>query len=194
MQTFPAMTRLLAVCLGLLLPGLALAHTGDHLHLQNGFLSGLLHPLSGWDHLLAMITLGLLAGLHQGRMQLLLPACFLVALLGGYLAGLAGVILPWFEVGIAASLLIFGLLVTSRLRLPAAGLLFLAAGFAAFHGSAHGVEAVGNSLGFGLGLLLASLLLHLTGVMIARSALGSFPLALRGAGVAVSCTGLLLLI
>ncbi|MDR9468026.1 HupE/UreJ family protein [Marinospirillum sp.] len=185
-------TRFLLMTLTLV-PGLALAHVGDHLHTPAGFTGGLLHPLGGLDHLLAMLAVGVLAGLQSGHKQLLVPGAFLLALLGGFLLGLTSFALPLLELGIAASVVLLGLLVTTRIQLPMAAMLLLTALFATFHGYAHGVEYTGSALTFGLGFFLASLALHLCGLALTKTLVQPFPLLIRGSGAAIAISGLVML-
>ena len=147
----------------------ASAHTGAELHIHNSFLSGLAHPLLGLDHLAAMVAVGLwsaLAARSAGSDLLWGPVGFAAMLLAGAVLGLQGMALPAVEPMIAASLLVTGLLVVSRLRVP--GLLAaLGVGvFAVFHGVAHGVELAGSDSAWQTlaGMLAATVLLHGTGL------------------------------
>ena len=147
----------------------ASAHTGAEFHIHNSFLSGLAHPLLGPDHLAAMVAVGLwsaLAARSAGRDLLWGPVGFAAMLLAGAVLGLQGMALPAVEPMIAASLLVTGLLVVSRLRVP--GLLAaLGVGvFAVFHGVAHGVELAGSDSAWQTlaGMLAATVLLHGAGL------------------------------
>ena len=95
-------------------PAAALAHDGH----AAGFLGGILHPLTGADHLLAMLAVGLWAGALGGRAVLALPAAFVGALASGAALGTAGLALPMVEPGILASVIILGALAALALRLP----------------------------------------------------------------------------
>ena len=167
-----------------LFAGTASAHTGEHT--ATGFASGLAHPLLGLDHLLAMIAVGLWAAQQGGRALWAVPAAFVGAMLmGGGLAGL-GWGLPHVETAIALSVLVLGLLIaTRRQRGTTAGML-LAAGFALFHGYAHGLEMpqAASPVGYALGFVLATLCLQCMG--IAGSQIGRRATQLAGAGIAVS--------
>ncbi|APW38875.1 urease accessory protein UreJ [Rhodoferax koreense] len=147
----------------------ALAHPGSDGGLHDVvFMDGLLHPLTGADHMAAMLAVGLWSAMTatSARRVWFAPLAFAGMLLVGALLGLDGVALPAVEPMIAASLLVLGLLVASQARLPA----MLAAGivgvFAIFHGIAHGTELAGGTNGFTplLGMLIATLGLHLAGV------------------------------
>jgi len=176
-----------------LLPGLALAHSGEHA--ESGLLSGLLHPFTGNDHLLAMLAIGIWAAL-QGtqRLKLAIPATFLAALLAGFVMGVNALGLPMVETGIALSVLLLGLLIASAVRLPAGVSLALAASFALFHGYAHGAEASGSLMLFAVGFLAASLMLHVGGVVLGEQLRQRLPLVARGLGVAIAASGALMML
>ncbi|NWG73730.1 MAG: HupE/UreJ family protein, partial [Rubrivivax sp.] len=119
--------------------GPALAHSGAG-DVAGGFLTGFVHPLQGWDHVVAMVAVGLW-GAFLGRPAIwLLPVVFpLVMALGGAL-GVAGVPLPGVEVGIALSAIVLGGMVAAAARLPLAWAAVVVGAFAIFHGHAHGTE------------------------------------------------------
>lgn len=174
-----------------LLPSLALAHEGDHSHL--GLLSGLLHPFTGIDHLLAMLAIGIWAALQTRTLKLAIPASFLGALLLGFLMGVAGLNLPMVETGISLSVLLLGVLIaTSALKLPTLACLGLAAGFALFHGYAHGAEATGSLWAFAVGFLGSSLVLHLGGGLLAAG-IRQIPQLTRALGVTIATSGAVML-
>ncbi len=173
--------------------GAALAHPG---HETAGFLSGFAHPLGGLDHLLAMLAVGLYAARQPGAARWMLPAGFVLAMLAGAGLGALGVALPAVEAGIAASVLVFGLLIAFAARLPLAASLPLVAAFALFHGHAHHAEMGSASLAaYALGFALATMLLHGTGYLIARW-MPETPVAQgirRALGALVAGTGAVLL-
>lgn len=176
----------LASLAGLLaLPGSAFAHSLS----GSGLAAGLAHPFLGADHLLAMVAIGIWAATQSGRMQLAVPLCFLGALLGGFVLGLASVPLPLVETGIALSVLLLGLLLASAVRLPASVTLTLCALFALFHGHAHGAEAVGAAAAFAAGFLASSLTLHLGGMALTRLFRTRAPLIARSLGLAIAASG-----
>lgn len=146
----------------------ALAHPGVH---ADGFGHGLAHPFAGLDHLAAMLAVGLWASQRGDRALWALPLSFVALLAMGAALGVAGVNLPWAEPAILASLLVLGLAVASAARLPLSASIALVGGFALFHGQAHGVEmpAMVSGVGYGLGFILASLLLHGLGVVLGRA-------------------------
>ncbi|MCJ2108461.1 HupE/UreJ family protein [Methylobacterium sp. E-041] len=165
------MKRLAALALPalVLLPQAALAHPGHGE--AAGLVHGFLHPVSGADHVLAMVAVGLLAALRGGRALWALPAAFLALMAAGAGLGMAGVEvsglgLPVAETGIALSVVAFGLAAAFGLRLPVAALGALVGGFAAFHGYAHGAEMpeTASGLVYSLGFLAGTALLHAAGL------------------------------
>jgi len=177
---------LTALCL---FAGTASAHTGSHT--VTGFVSGLTHPLLGLDHLLAMVAIGLWAAQQGGRALWAVPAAFVGAM--GMSGGLAwaGLSLPYVETGIAASLLVLGLLIATQRQWAVTVGMVIAAGFALFHGYAHGLEMPQTTSPalYALGFVLATLGLH--GLGMAGSLIGRRAVQVTGAGIAV--TGLALI-
>ena len=175
------MRRLVLLAAALLAPLPALAHPGgDHVH---GFATGLLHPLTGLDHLAAMVAIGLWAGLLGGRSLWLLPAGFLGGMAAGGVLGMTGIGLPGVQAGILASVIVLGALVGAAGRLPAAFALPMVAAFGLLHGHAHGTEAVGGAFGYEAGFLIATAALHGAGLLLAAGA------AQRGQQVALRFAG-----
>lgn len=179
--------------LAVLVSPAAFAHTG---HETAGLLQGLAHPLSGLDHLLAMLAVGLWAAQAGGRATWLVPLSFLLAMAVGGALGMAGAPLPVVELGIAGSVLVFGLLVMSGARLPLAAGALLTGLLAVFHGHAHGTEmaAGGSALLYGLGFLAATAGLHGLGLAAGLLARREWSARLlRAGGAAISAAGLVLL-
>jgi urease accessory protein len=181
-------------------PALALFAMPALAHVQQGqaagFLTGLAHPVSGLDHVLAMVAVGLW-GAQLGRPALwLLPVTFpMVMALGGFL-GLVGIPLPGVEVGIALSALALGVAVAASWRPPLAVAALLVAGFAVFHGHAHGTELPEGQSGltYSIGFVVATGLLHLGGITV--GAIHRWPagrVTLRVLGAVVATAGLLFL-
>jgi urease accessory protein len=168
------------------------AYAHEQAGLIGGFTSGFLHPLTGLDHLVAMVAVGLW-GAELGAPALwLLPILFpLVMAIGGVL-GVAGVPLPLPEVFVAGSGLVLGLAVALRWNpgLWVAGT--LVALFAVFHGHAHGVELprAASPLGYGMGFVMSTGGLHLcgvgVGVLAARPGSDS---VYRASGAAIAMVG-----
>jgi urease accessory protein len=156
-----------------------------------GFLSGVGHPLSGFDHVLAMIAVGLWGAQLGAPAVWMLPVAFpMVMALGGML-GLLGVPLPGIEFGIAASAIMLGGAVMWEMRPRLAFAAVLVAFFAAFHGYAHGTELpVGeNGLLYSVGFVIATGCLHAVGVaigLIHRWPWGQKLLRVTGGGVALA--------
>ena len=133
------LAAVLVGAVAVMLPALAQAHPGHGAH-EAGFLAGFLHPLTGLDHLLALLGVGLWSQQQQGRARIWMPVSFAAAILGGAALAGVGVALPGMELGIAASVLILGLLVPSARALPLGWAVSLGAFFAVFHGYAHIAE------------------------------------------------------
>ncbi|MCG7505976.1 HupE/UreJ family protein [Mesorhizobium retamae] len=143
----------------------AFAHLNPAEH--GSFAAGFSHPLSGSDHILAMVAIGLWAAMLGGRALLLVPTAFVGMMLLGFVAGLSGVPLPFVEPMILASVVVLGLLVALALPLPAAVGAVIAGFFAFFHGHAHGAE-IGTAAfaSYAAGFALATALLHGAGILI----------------------------
>jgi urease accessory protein len=148
--------------------GADIAHTHDT-SLVASFTSGALHPLTGLDHLAAMLSVGLWSVLGQAasagsgwreRKLWAAPAAFALTLLAGAMLAMAGMTLPGVEPMIAASLLVLGLLVATRARMAPHWGAALVAGFALFHGVAHGAELGGHAAAALTGMVLSTAALH----------------------------------
>lgn len=194
-QAHPATFAIAALSL---LPLLANAHTGVDGGMHHGFSAGFVHPLTGADHLAAMVAVGLWSALSARRAWpdlLWAPLGFAGMLLVGALIGLAGIQVPAVEPMIAASLLVLGLLVVTRIHLPAAAAVIVVGAFAIFHGVAHGHELAGAAdAGLTLaGMVSATVLLHLTGIAIGWTLRHANVWVPRIAGAAVVVLGATLL-
>ncbi|MCS6854774.1 MAG: HupE/UreJ family protein [Elioraea sp.] len=168
----------------------AAAHTG---HGDTaGLVSGLLHPLTGLDHLAAMLAVGLWAGFAGGLRAWAWPAAFVAAMLVGAVIGWQAVAMGGVEVAIAASVFALGLLVAAGWRAPVAAGLALIAAFGLAHGYAHGAEAPADGSGFAYtaGFLAATAVLHAAGLALATAL--RRPLLVRGLGAGVALFGLAL--
>jgi urease accessory protein len=154
-------TQRVAAFSALFLPAAAFAHPDTH----TGFMQGLVHPVSGVDHVLAMIAVGVLASRLQGVKRMAPPAAFILAMMGGGALGATGIALPWIELLIAASLVAFGLSI-ARARAGTVWAISLMVGcFGVFHGHAHGTEMVGDSVVlYGVGFTLSTAALHALGL------------------------------
>ena len=193
-RRLPAETSALFALALLAVAAPALAHTNRDV--GAGLLSGLLHPLTGLDHLLAMVAVGIW-GTQLGTPAIwLLPLTFPLVMSFGGVLGVRAVPLPAVEIGVAASAAVLGIMIL----LSARPLLSVAAGivgaFAVFHGHAHGAElpAAAEPLAYGLGFVLVTGLLHAAGIAVGL--LDRWPagaLALRGLGAVIGAIGLYLL-
>jgi urease accessory protein len=173
----------------------ALAHTTKGLGV--GFVSGFIHPLTGVDHILAMVAVGIW-GTQLGKPAIwLLPVTFPLVMSFGGALGIRGVPLPGVEIGVAAAAAVLGLMILLVARPPLAIAAVLVGFFAIFHGYAHGVELpkAAYPLAYGVGFVLSTGLLHLTG--IALGLMDRWPVgmkALRGMGAGISAAGVCLLL
>lgn len=168
----------------------AMAHTGvDAGSPHNSFMQGLLHPLSGSDHLAAMLAVGVWSALAL-RSLWQAPLAFVAMLSVGALAGFAGFEPPVVEPMIAASLLILGLLVAARKGLPLAAVVALVGVFAFFHGVAHGVELAASERMVALaGMITTTAGLHLAGVALGHFVMRQRRWLSRGMGAGVALLG-----
>ena len=143
-----------------------LAH--DQFGQAQGFLTGLRHPVSGLDHVLAMIAVGLWGAQLGAPALWLLPVTFPMVMAAGGFLGLVGIPLPGVEFGIAMSALLMGMLVASAAKLPLAAAAVLVGIFAIFHGHAHGTElpAGQNGLAYSIGFVVATGTLHAAGILL----------------------------
>lgn len=172
--------------------GSAAAHPGH----EHGLIAGLAHPLAGGDHLLAMVAVGVwsAAALPAAR-RWAGPAAFVAAMLAGAVAGAAGLAVPGLETGIAASVVLLGLLLAAAGRAPAAPGLALVALAASLHGLAHGAElpAGASFAAYAAGFLASTAALHATGLAIGHRLALARGWALRAGGALVGSAGLLML-
>jgi urease accessory protein len=189
-----ALFQLIMSMVVLLYPATALAHVGSGA--SGGFLTGVAHPVSGLDHVLAMIAVGLW-GAQLGKPALwLLPVVFPMMMAGGGMLGLMGIPLPGVEIGIAISAIVLGAMVFAEAKPALAVSLAIVAFFAIFHGHAHGTELPAGQSGllYSIGFVAATGCLHGVGIsigMIHRWNTGR--LALRGAGAMVCVAGIFFL-
>lgn len=158
----------------------------------DGLLAGLLHPLSGFDHVLAMVSVGLWGAQLGAPAIWVLPVTFpIVMALGGAL-GLIGVPLPGSEIGIALSALVLGLAIVGAWRPQLWAAALVVGAFAIFHGHAHGTElpAGANGLTYSLGFVAATGALHAIGIGIGSIHRWRFGrLVMRSAGAVVAAAG-----
>lgn len=173
----------------------ALAHTGVPGHEHGGLAAGLMHPVGGFDHLIAMLSVGIWSALvakGDGWRLWSAPAAFVSAMIAGAAAGSAGLPLPLIETGIALSVVLLGVMVMTRIELPTLSGAGLVALFALFHGHAHGSEAVGNIGAYMAGFAVMTAALHVGGILIGK-ALVNLRLATSVAGGLIAAAGAYLL-
>jgi urease accessory protein len=179
-----------AAALALVLaPVAALAHqeTGQ----AAGLLAGLSHPVSGLDHVLAMVAVGLWGAVLGPPAIWVLPVAFPMVMAFGGLMGLLGFPLPGVEIGIAVSAIVLGAMVLAEVRPPLWLAALIVAFFAIFHGHAHGRELPEgtSALLYSLGFVVATGLLHAVGIGLGvahRWAAGRRLVQLAGGGVALA--------
>ncbi|PTQ68284.1 HupE/UreJ family protein [Pseudomonas sp. GV071] len=174
-------------------PAVAFAHPG---HDSSGLLAGIAHPVTGLDHLLAMLAVGLWAAQQKGAARWALPLTFVGTMLLGGVLGFEGLQLPFMETGIAASVLALGLLVAVAVRPPVAVAVGLTALFALAHGVAHGLELpeVASPWGYAAGFVAATAALHAAGYALVRVLPSAAAPLVRMAGMASAGAGAWLLV
>ena len=168
---------------------IGLFHTGKGA--AAGLLAGLQHPISGWDHILAMVAVGLW-GAQLGQPAIwMLPVTFpMMMAVGGFLA-LIGVPIPGIEIGIALSAIALGLMVAFEARPRLAMAAVIVGVFAIFHGFAHGAELPAGQSGvtFSIGFVISTGCLHAIGITVGlthRWRAGARALRVAGAGIALA--------
>jgi urease accessory protein len=174
--------------------GLAHAHTGEGA--IGGFISGFLHPVFGFDHVIAMVAVGLWGAFLGMPAMWLLPVVFPLVMAGGGVLGILGVPVPAVEIGIAVSAIVLGASVAFAVRPPIWVAALIVGVFAIFHGHAHGAELpeAANPLAYSIGFVLATGLLHLSGIafgLLVRWPAGRA--AVRSGGAIISILGCIFL-
>jgi urease accessory protein len=187
-----------AAAMAVLTPIVAFAHTG--VSETSGFVHGMGHPISGLDHILAMLMVGVFAWQLGGRALWLVPMTFVVVMAVGGTLGIAGVGVPFVEIGIALSVVVFGAIVAFHVKAPTAAAMGVVGLFAIFHGQAHGAEIPEDAGGvaYAAGFMIATALLHLAGISAgfligkARERYGSLVVRLAGGFATLAGVGLLI--
>jgi urease accessory protein len=183
--------QLAAIGIVLAVPAVALAHTkGGEVA---GLTSGLMHPVSGLDHVVAMLAVGLWGAQLGAPAMWLLPVTFPVVMAFGGMLGLLGVELPGIEIGIATSAVLLGAMVLLEMRPSLAVAAVLVGFFAIFHGHAHGTELPegANGMLYSVGFVVATGMIHAVGITIGL--VHRWPpgrLAIRACGLAISLAGM----
>lgn len=176
------------------IPVTVYAHEGGNVPI-GGFLAGLIHPVLGYDHLLAMLSVGILSAQIGGRAIWTVPTTFVTVMALGGTLGMIGIGLTAIEMGIAASLVLLGLVIAAERKLP----ILIAMGgvgfFAIFHGYAHGTEMpeTAQPMLYALGFLTGTAVIHIAGVVIGDIArhYERGKLMLRVGGVFIALIGVL---
>ncbi len=141
----------------------ASAHLNPAEH--GSFMAGFSHPLSGLDHILVMVAVGLWAAMLGGRAIWMVPTAFVGSMAVGFGLAMAGVTMPLVEPVILASVVALGLLVATAVRLPAWIGMIVVGAFAVFHGHAHGSEVgAATMVDYGIGFTMATVALHVVGI------------------------------
>ncbi|CAM3724147.1 HupE / UreJ protein [Vibrio aerogenes CECT 7868] len=144
----------------------AMAHSG---HIGNhGFESGLMHPLTGIDHLSVMISVGLLAALFGKSFRWIMPVAFVLCMIVGGILGVTGIVIPYVEAGIILSVVIMGMMLFRGNIISHKVVIGFVSLFAIFHGMAHGAEMPldSHALYYFSGFVLSTSLLHLSGIIL----------------------------
>jgi urease accessory protein len=179
-----------ATIAALLIASVAEAHMGTGL--AGGFGSGFKHPLTGFDHLLAMVSVGLWGAFLGRPLIYALPVIFPAVMVAGAVLGMFDVPLPPVEIGIALSVLVLGGCIAVSLKAPVWAASVIVATFAVFHGYAHGRElpSAADPIGYSVGFVFATGLLHVLGICI--GSLKDRPggvVATRSLGAIIGATG-----
>jgi urease accessory protein len=187
----------LAAILAILLPTVAFAHTG--VGETSGFMHGFSHPISGLDHILAMVMVGVFAWQLGGRALWLVPTSFVLMMAVGGALGVFGIDVPFVEVGIALSVIVLGLGVALGVKTPVVAAMVVVGLFAIFHGHAHGAEMPEDAGGgaYAAGFMIGTALLHIAGIgigfLIGKAGEHYGPMVVRASGgfAAVAGVGIL---
>jgi urease accessory protein len=142
------------------------AHTGGHI--DHSLINGLLHPLTGIDHLLVLIAVGLIAAKQGGKALFLFPAFFMAFMTSGALLNHYAIQIPFVESFIALSLVAFGLLVSFNHNQQSKILFLGVSFFAVFHGYVHAAEIPtgSSSILYFSALMLMSFAICLSGCVV----------------------------
>lgn len=143
------------------------AHVGHDVTL--GFTAGLLHPVTGMDHMVVILAVGIIAARLHTRAAWALPAAFVVTMTAVAALTSAGVAWQWAEYGVLVSMLAVGIALVFGIRGPLLVTMGMIAVFAAFHGYLHGAEATaGARFEFLGGMLITTIALHGLGFALGR--------------------------
>lgn len=174
--------------------GIVSAHTGSGI--SGGLLSGFTHPINGWDHVVAMVAVGLWGAFLGTPAIWVLPVVFPLVMAFGGALGVMGIPIPAVETGIAASAIVLGMMVAFAVRPPILIAAVIVAAFAIFHGHAHGAELpnAADPLAYSVGFVVATGLLHLSGIafgLLVRWPVGKIAVQAGGGIIALVGVGFL---
>ncbi len=177
-------------CAVLSISSVAYGHEGGGI--TGGFISGFVHPILGWDHVAAMVAVGLWGAFLGNPAIWILPVVFPLVMAFGGALGVMGIPIPSIETGIAVSAIVLGAMVAFAVRPPLWVAAILVGVFAIFHGHAHGTELpnAANPLAYSAGFVISTGLLHLSGIaigLLVRWPAGK--IAVRTCGVIISLAG-----
>lgn len=174
----------------------SLANAHESGGITGGFISGFLHPILGWDHVVAMLAVGLW-GAFLGRPAIwILPVVFPLVMAFGGALGVIGIPVPAVETGIAVSAVVLGAMVALAVRPPIWVAAIIVGAFAIFHGHAHGTELpnAANPLAYSIGFVISTGLLHLSGIafgLMVRWPIGKIAVQTGGGLIALAGVGFL---
>ena len=177
-------------CALLCISSVAYGHEGAGI--AGGFISGFAHPILGWDHVAAMVAVGLWGAFLGSPAIWILPVVFPLVMAFGGALGVMGIPIPSIETGIAVSAIVLGAMVAFAIRPPLWVAAILVGVFAIFHGHAHGTElpSAANPLAYSAGFVISTGMLHLSGIafgLLVRWPAGK--IAVRTFGVFISIAG-----
>ena len=173
------------------------AYAHDEAGAAGGVAAGFSHPFLGIDHMLAMIAVGIWGAFLGKPLLVILPMIFPVMMTVGAALAMAGLPFPSVELGIAVSVIALGMLIVTAARTTPVVACCVVGIFALFHGYAHGTElpATADPVGYSVGFVLATGLLHLAGIGLGLLKSIRFgELGLRAAGAATAIIGVMFLI
>ena len=177
----------------LMLASHAISHLGSPGQ-THGLINGVVHPVCGIDHVLAMLGVGIWSGLAMPANRILVaPIAFVAAMLAGAVASVAGASFAAADAAMAISVVVMGLLIATRVHLPIAIGAVLIGAFGIMHGYLHGAEIDGAVLAYVAGFALTTTALHLAGIGFGRDLLDARAVSLA-AGGAMASAGVSLLV
>jgi len=165
--------------------------------ISGGFISGFIHPTLGWDHVIAMVAVGLWGAFLGSPAIWILPVVFPLIMAFGGALGVIGVPVPAVETGIAASAVVLGAMVAFAVRPPIWVAAVIVGAFAIFHGHAHGTELpnAANPVAYSVGFVLATGMLHLCGIafgLVVRWPIGKIAVQTGGGLISLAGVGFLI--